>query len=197
MTWIRRLALAAAVLALGGVAACGLFEAREPNKPLPPATGCRALTGGPIAAVIPNIEDFYGRLSGQTCYNSVLDSTFFFHPDGIDSSQALPSTPYIGWTDSVEVASNANLGSVESFIEVGFQETGSPIISPDTEVRSFDYQLRLRSATTGPDTVRYTGIADITFHRGSDGQWKMTNWVDHRGGATDSTWGLLRAALRF
>jgi hypothetical protein len=194
----RKAQLFAAIFAGFVVGACGLFQAREPLQPPPPATGCRALTGGPTAAVIPNTEEFYGRTSGESCYNSMLDTSFVFHPDGIDSSQALPSTPFIAWNDSVEARSNANIGSVQQFVNVAFQDQGSPIISPDgtTEVRFYQYQLRLRSVTTGPDTLRYTGLADITFHRGPDGQWRMTNWVDHRGGVTDSTWGILRAAFR-
>ncbi len=180
------------------VGACGLFETREPFKPAPPVSGCRALTGGPNQAVIPNIEDFYGRPSTETCYNSLVDTSFLFHPDPQDSSQLLPQTPYIGWDEVVEANSNSRIGSLQDFIKVDFQREYSPtVISPDqtTEVHFYEYQLRL-SLVAAPETLRYTGLADITFHRGFDGQWKMTGWVDHRGAVNDSTWGNLRGQNR-
>ena len=46
------------------IGACGLFETRKPTKPAPPTTGCRPLTSSPTIAVIPNVEDFYGRFEG-------------------------------------------------------------------------------------------------------------------------------------
>jgi len=200
MTRARRWAgIVVACAACALVGACGLFETREPNKPPPPVVGCRALTGGANAAVVPNIEDFYARVSGFTCYNSTVDTSFSFHPDPQDSSQALPQTPYIGWDDAVEKTVNSNIANVVDFVEVQFQgEYAAPIISPDqtTETRFYDYQLRL-SLKTAPDTVRFTGQGDLTFHRGADGQWRVTNWVDHRGVVNDSTWGYLRAQFRF
>lgn len=181
------------------VAACGLFETRDPVEPPPPVSGCRPLTGGPNAAVIPNVEDFYARVSGLTCYNSTLDLTFAFHPDALDSSQLLPQTPFVGWNVDVEKSVASNVANVVDFMQVDFQgEYSPPVISPDqtTEVRFYDYQLRL-SLQSAPDTVRYTGQADLTFHRGVDGQWRITDWVDHRGGVADSTWGILRSQYRF
>lgn len=195
----RTILLSAAVcLAAGFIGACGLFDTREPLEPPPPVSGCRALTGGPTLAVIPNIEDFYGRTSGATCYNSLVDTSFLFHPDAQDSSVALPETPYIGWDEVVEGRVNSNIANAQDFMEVDFlSEYSSAIISPDqtTEVRFYDYQLRI-SLQTAPDTLRFTGLADITFHRGADGQWKMTGWVDHRGAVNDSTWGSLRREYR-
>lgn len=188
-------ALGAACVAAG---ACGLFETRDPLEPPPPVQGCRPLTGGPIPAVIPNIEDFYGRPSGLTCYNSVLDTAFIFHPDQQDSSQALPDTPYDGWDEVVEVNVNASIASLQDFMEVDFiQEYATAVISPDqtAQVRFLEYQLRV-SLQSAPDTVRYTGLADITFRRGADGQWKITDWVDRRGSVSDSTWGSFRREFR-
>jgi hypothetical protein len=192
--------LRAAILAGGtALAACSLFETRDPLEPPPPVEGCRALTGGPNAAVIPNVEDFYARVSDLTCYYSTLDTSFIFHPDAIDSSDALPQTPFVNWDDDVEKSVASNIANVADFMEVDFQgEYSSPIISPDqtTEVRFYNYQLRL-SLQSAPDTVRFTGQADLTFHRGADGQWKITDWVDRRGGVADSTWGFLRSQFRF
>jgi hypothetical protein len=189
----------AVLAACTAVAACSLFETRDPVEPPPPAEGCRPLTGGANAAVIPNVEDFYARVSGATCFNSTLDTSFIFHPDAIDSSDALPQTPFIDWNDDVEKDVAANIANVADFIEVDFQgEYASPVISPDqtTEVRFYDYQLRL-SLISASDTVRFTGQADLTFHRGADGQWKITDWVDRRGGVADSTWGFLRSQFKF
>lgn len=202
MPRMREFALAvAACAACTFVGACGLFETREPNKPPPPVSGCRPLTGGPNSAVIPNIEDFYARVSAATCYNSTLDDSFAFHPDPLDSSQALPQTPFIGWDEVVEKSVNLNIANVVDFMEVDFQEYGSPVISTDqrTEVRFYDYQLRLslKTGPTAPDTLRYAGQGDLTFHRGDNGEWRVTQWVDHRGAVTDSTWGLLRSQFRF
>lgn len=193
-----RTAVWSALFVVAGVAvgACGLFETRNPAQPLPPASGCRPLTTGPTSAVVPNTEEFYGKAGGITCYNSVLDTSFIFHPDPTDSSQALPQTPYVGWDEIVEADVNSRIASQQDFMEVDFQSEYSPaIIASDQETRFYQYQLRL-SFTSAPDTVRYTGLADLTFRRGADGQWKITDWVDHRGSVSDSTWGLLRGSQR-
>ena len=72
--------------------ACGLFETRTPEQPPPPTEeGCRSLTGL-TSAVVFNIEDFYGRGTGRTCYESMLDTSFVFHPDPQDSSPRPPGT---------------------------------------------------------------------------------------------------------
>jgi hypothetical protein len=187
--------VAAACMAVG---ACGLFETRDPMKPPPPgAGGCRPLTAGPTSAVIPNIEDSYGRDSTVTCYSSMIDTSFAFHPDPTDSSLAPPGR-YIAWNDSVEVRVNGNIATQQDFNSVGLTDKGGEIISPDsrTELRFYDYLVRI-SFNLSPDTLRYTGVADITFHRGADGQWRITSWVDHRGVVNDSTWGLLRGDNRF
>jgi len=185
--------VAAVSLAAGG---CGLFDTRNAAKPETPTEGCRPLTSGPTIAVIPNVEEFYGRSGAVTCYNSMVDSSFVFHPDPQDSSQALPQTPYVGWDETVEQDVNSRIASQQDFMKVDFQaEYAAAIISTNQEIRFYPYELRL-SLTSSPDTVRYTGRADLTFKRGTDGQWRITDWVDHRGSVSDSTWGLLRATER-
>lgn len=194
MARIIRIVAVIAGLLLGG---CGLFETRTPEQPPPPTEGCRPLTGGTFAVVL-NIEDFYGRLSGRTCYGSTLDTSFTFHPDAQDSSQFLPSTPFIGWDETVETQVNENIANVQRFIQVDFiDEYASAIISTDqnTEQRFWNYEIRL-AYQSPPDTIRFTGKADLTLHRGNTGEWRITSWVDHRGGVTDSTWGLLRGSSR-
>jgi len=198
MTFRRLLPWSVAVVVGAAVASCGLFKTRSPVQPSPPAEGCHPLTSGYLAAVL-NVEDFYGRLSGQTCYASTIDAAFAFHPDPQDSSQALPDTPYIAWDDSIETRVNTNIASVERFISIGFtREYASPLISPDqtTQVRFYEYLLRLH-VQGQVDTLRFTGLSDLTIHRGTDGQWRLTQWVDHRGSVSDSTWGLLRRTYRF
>ena len=191
--WLLRGCFIAACLMVG---ACGLFETRTPEQPPPPPEGCRPLTSGTLAVVL-NIEDFYGRLSGRTCYVSTLDTSFVFHPDPQDSSQFLPSTPFDAWDEVVEGQVNESIASVQKFIQVDFiDEYANAIISTDqnTEQRFWNYELRL--VVTAPDTLRFTGKADLTLHRGNTGEWRITSWVDHRGGVTDSTWGFLRGSSR-
>jgi hypothetical protein len=146
--------------------------------------------------VIPNTEDFYGRPGGITCFNSLIDTSFLFHADVLDSAQALPETPFIAWDEIVEERVNSSLANDQDFMEVDFPDQYSTAnTSPDVEVRFYDYQLRLRFKSA-PDTVRFTGRADLTFRRGADGQWRITDWVDHRGSVSDSTWGSLRRQYR-
>ncbi len=177
MPRMREFALGVVVTAACAfVGACGLFETREPNKPPPPVSGCRALTGGPNAAVIPNIEDFYGRVSAATCYNSTLDDSFAFHPDPLDSSQALPQTPFIGWDEVVEKGVNLNIANVVDFMEVQFQgEYASPVISTDQTDRSA--LLRLPAPAEREDRTDRPGHSALRGpgrpHLPPGGQWRM------------------------
>ena len=178
------------------VGACGLFETREPTAPQQPTEGCRPLTTSPTVGVIPNIEDFYGRVASATCYASTVDTSFVFQPDPTDVTVAPPGR-YDAWNDSVEVRVNGNIANQQDFISVDLTDKGGAIFpDQDTEQRFYDYFLRVSFATS-PETLRYTGAADITFHRGDNGQWTMTLWADHRGTVNDSTWGLLRGDNRF
>jgi len=122
-----------------------------------------------------------------------------FTPDPQDVSLFLPDSTFAGWDEVVEAQVNQNIANVERFIEVDFiSEYASAIISPDlnTEQRFWDYQVRA-AFQSPPDTLRFTGRADLTLHRQNTGEWKITNWVDHRAGAAvDSTWGRLRGSFR-
>jgi hypothetical protein len=183
---------------LTGLLSCGLFEPREPNRPPPLPSGCRSLTGS--LAIFANIEDpsvGYGRVSGLTCYGSMLDTSFVFHADPQDSAQALPLTPFIGWDETIESRVNSGVASDQDFIQVQFLDEYANPIFPDqsTEIRFREYMIRFSSKSL-PDTLRFTGLADMTFRRGTDGQWRITDWVDHRGSVNDSTWGLLRRQYR-
>ena len=198
MSMRRILAFGALCVGVGALS-CGLFEPRKPDRPPPIPSGCRSLTGGSVA-IVANIEDDsigYGRLGGLNCYKSMLDTTFIFHADPQDS--AADPAPYVGWDETVESRDNTNIASDEEFIEVRFLAEYATPIFPDqnTEVRFRGYQIRIQSRTqlNSPDILRFSGLADLTFHRGGDGQWRITDWVDHRS-ANDSTWGYLRRQYR-
>ena len=195
MGTMRRILCGVATVLLGMTVSCGLFETRDPQEPDPPDQQCRPLTS--TAAVILNVEDSYGQNSLRTCYASMIDTSFMFHPDAQDSLQN--PDPFAGWIDQVEISHNSQVATLQTFLEVDFQENGDPIISPDqnTELRFFDYTVRVGGLEgNDPAIRRYTGTADITFRRGTDGQWRMINWADHRGTVSDSTWGLLRSNHR-
>ena len=190
------MAVVATCLAAG---ACGLFETRTPEQPPPPPPEqCRPLTDS-TRTVVSNIEDFYGRVSGRTCYTSTLGDSFTFTPDPQDVSLFLPNTPFEGWNVVVEAGVNENIANVQAFIDVDFiDQYADAIISTDlsTEQRFWNYQLRIAYLAQPAETLRFTGKADLTFHRINTGEWKITSWVDHRGGVTDSTWGFLRGSSR-
>jgi|SoiMethySBSTD1v2_1073268.scaffolds.fasta_scaffold31703_4 hypothetical protein len=183
------------------VGGCGLFETRDPQKPGSTVDcGLPLTTGTP--AVIFNIQSFYGRPASEVCYANLIDTSFTFHPDAQDSSLFLPEIPFVGWDYNVELSVNSRVASTQDYIQVFFtSQYASAIISPDqnTELRFWNYQVRVRddSLLVANDTLRFTGKADLTLQRGSNGEWKLTNWIDHRGGATpDSTWGRLRGIYR-
>lgn len=194
--WIRLAFLAGLSALAAGSVSCGLFETRDPAEPEVPSQDCRPLTSS--FAVRLNVQDSYGRPSLRTCYESMLDTAFLFHPDPQDSLQNPPL--FAGWDEQVEAGHNSQIATLQTFIVVDFPSEYQPaIISPDqiTEVRFYEYVVRVAGLVPGvSDTARYTGLADITFRRGTDGQWRMVDWADHRGSVSDSTWGLLRSNHR-
>jgi len=193
VVWMIR---ASAVALVAATMSCGLFEAREPNEPEIPTQSCRPLASS--LAVTLNVEDSYGRTSLLNCYASMLDTTFAFHPDAQDSLQN--PIAFAGWDEQVEAAHNSQVASLQTFIIVDFlNEYRTAIIEPGgaTEIRFYEYVLRVRGLVPADTTIaRYTGLADITFHRRADGQWQIVDWADHRGSVSDSTWGLLRSNQR-
>ena len=106
-----------------------------------------------------NIESAYGRNTLLTCYSSLLDTTFLFHPDPQDSLQN--PIQFLGWDEQVEASHNSQVATLQTFIEVDFPgEYQNAIISPDqnTEVRFYEYLVRVRGLVpSDTTTARYTG----------------------------------------
>jgi hypothetical protein len=196
MTAMRStLRLGAAAALAAGALSCGLFDTRDPAEPEPINPNCRPLTGN--VAIILNVEDSYGRISLVTCYTSMIGETFLFHPDPQDSLQN--PLAFAGWDEIVEASHNSQVGTEQTFIEVVFpSEYQSHLESTDrrTETWFYEYLIRVAGLDDNPDTLRYTGLADITIQLGNDGQWRIIDWADHRGSVSDSTWGLLRSSKR-
>ncbi|HET9252770.1 MAG TPA: hypothetical protein VFP58_11710, partial [Candidatus Eisenbacteria bacterium] len=147
---------------------CGLFDTRDPAEPTPPSEDCLALTNS--VAVTANIETSYGRLNLITCYSSLFDTTFAFHPDAQDSLQNPDG--FAGWDEKVEAEHSSEIATLQTFINVNFPSQYQPaIISPDqkTEVRFYDYVIRVTGLVQADTTVaRFSGRADITFRRADD-----------------------------
>ncbi len=195
VTWVR-VGVAGAVAALA-IGACGLFEPRDSQPPPGPGPTCRALTDS--TQVMLSIQEYYARSTTATCYNALLDNSFTFTPDPQDVAQYLPQTPFVAWDDSVEVTDNSRIASLQDYVSVVFVGNYQPTITSDgglTQQIFKQYLVRV-SMSAAPDTVDYSGFADLTIHQGTDGQWRVTVWVDHRDSASgNSSWGILRADNR-
>jgi len=146
--------------------------------------------------VVSNVIQNYANLPGLTCYTSVLDPLFLFHPDGSDSNAAPPGT-YLNWTRDVESRVASNLASDDSFGVAVFDSeyTSRVVVNTRTEIRFYYYHLILHATRTQPDTL-FRGLADITFQEGVDQRWRITDWVDKRDGSGARTWGYARGLYR-
>lgn len=190
----RRTAVAALLLLLP-LAGCGLFEPRDPRPATDTGPRCRGLTAPDSLAI--NIEEQYGTLAGVTCFTSILDNSYLFHPDVQDSIDALPDSIYRNWNRTIESRVATNLAADAVYCAAVFDsQYAAPSVSPDlrTEVRFYAYHVLLRTRSA-PDTTRYQGLADLTFHQES-GFWHLTSWVDKRDASGLSTWGALRRTYR-
>ena len=191
--WRARLLLAGI---LGVIAGCGLFSPRDPRPG--GGAGATCLTPNSPSDVVSNILTSYGSLQGVTCYASMLDSSFTFHPDAADSIEAGTDTVYAHWTRDIENRVTGAISQNATFHLVVFDSTyATTVISPGpprTEVRFYAYHLVIH-ASQSPDTL-YQGRANITFTQGSDTQWHITNWQDQRDTSGNRTWGYLRRIYR-
>jgi len=191
----RHLVLAALTLIPLFLFGCSLFKAR----PIRPGGGAGVSCATPDTpeAVLANVIQHYAELAGVTCYTSMLDMGFAFHPDAADSIQALPDTVYANWNRDIETRVAGGLASDATFHVASFDsEYAARVISGDqrTQTRFYTYHLIIHASQV-PDTL-FKGRADITFFQGSDAQWHITNWIDKRDASGAPTWGFLRARYR-
>jgi hypothetical protein len=190
---IRRLAFGAVVLALLAVG-CGLFKPRDPVEiPGGPSVCSLCLDRTGANSVEANVQRTYGSDSCLTCYSDGLDESFAFHPDPTDSVQ-LPGK-FDNWNYDVESRVANGIASDTVFVTAVFDSEYTSRSTPNqsTEIRGYAYHVVVR---TTADSVRYQGLADITYHQGSDALWRITTWVDKRDGSGLPTWGQLRADYR-
>jgi len=189
---LRRLLILGSVAASLLVAGCGLFKARNPEKP-------SGVSNCPDRTVADNlsltIRQSYGDSTGVTCYTSILDPAFAFHPDPNDSLE--DPTAYVDWNESIESRVASNLAFAALYCSTVLDSEYAPRdVSTDqkTQVRHYAYHLLFRPKAS-PDTTRYQGRADITFQQGGV-LWTVTVWVDKRDASGYATWGQLRSLYR-
>ncbi len=191
--WHRSGVLLASIWSLV-LTGCGLFEPRDPRPG--GGVGVSCLVPNTPENVIANLLDHYASGPGLTCYVSMLDSAFLFHPDGQDSIEALPDTVYASWNRDVEARVTSDLAANTTFrVAVIDTEYAPRVISVDHQIRFYKYHLIIHASRAAPDTL-FSGLADITFFQGTDAQWHITNWVDKRDGSGARTWGYLRRLYR-
>jgi len=173
---------------------CGLFDTRAVKPGGGPGVPCA--TPNSPDDVVSNVVQNYANLAGLTCYTSMLDPIFLFHPDGSDSNDAPPGT-YLNWTRDVESRVSSNLAADDTFgvAVLDSEYTSRVVVDTRTEIRFYNYHLVLRATRTQPDTL-FRGLADITFHEGVDQRWRITDWVDKRDGSGARTWGYVRGLYR-
>jgi len=196
----RGIVVRLAVLALAaapGVFGCGIFSPRAPR----PGGGAGVVCVTPNAPdnVVSNVLAHYASLQGVTCYASMLDGSFTFHPDAADSIDAGADTVYVHWTRDIESRVAGNLAANATFHLVVFDSAyANPVFSPGpprSELRFYAYHLIIHAPQAAPDTL-FQGRANITFTQGSDAQWRITSWQDQRDTSGARTWGYLRRLYR-
>ena len=193
---ILKMVVLALVVAEGAVfSGCGLFKPRDP-EPGGAVSDCLAPSGsaGPNN-VVTNVVSHYASVAGLTCYSSMLDTSFAFHPDPADSIEALPGI-FDNWNREDESNDASNIAGDASFHSVVLDsQYASPVLSSDqrTLTRFYAYHLIVRSSK--PDTL-YQGRADITFFQSANAEWHITTWIDRRDASGQRTWGYLRSLYR-
>ncbi len=193
----RAAIFALATLALQGLG-CGIFTPRH-ERPGGGA-GVPCVTPNSANDVVSNVLAHYASLAGATCYSSMLDASFSFHPDAADSIDALPDAVFANWTRDIESRVASELAAKATFHKTVFDSTYATTVTspgpPRTELRFYAYHLIIRAPPpASPDTL-FQGRADITFTQGSDAQWHITGWQDRRDSSGARTWGYLRRLYR-
>ena len=187
---MRAAVVALALLAVG----CGLFEPREPLVPGTAGERCRNLTEPD--SLIENILVHYGTPGGSACYNSMIDTSFAFHPDPADS--AITPLKFEGWNWDVEGRVARKVETDVAFLQVVFDSTyQSPTFttSPTTETHYFAYHILVQLSNQA-DTTRYQGRLDIKFLQGAGSFYSIVEWWDRSDGSGYPTWSRLRADTR-
>jgi hypothetical protein len=177
-----------------GLFGCGLFEPRDPRSPDTEGERCRNLTEPD--SLVENILVHYGQLGGSNCYNSMVDTSFLFHPDPVDQS-ATPAK-YEGWNWDVETRVASKVATDVVFLQTVFDSSyQDPTIttSPRTETRYYAYHLLVQRPNQ-PDTTRYQGRVDIKFEQQPNSLWSIVEWTDHSDGSGFPTWGRFRGDTR-
>lgn len=190
------LLVTAAAVIFATLVGCGLFDTRDPRVPGIAGERCRNLTDPD--SLVENIIVHYGQRSGTSCYNSMLDSAFAFHPDPTDLSDN--PGPFLNWNRDVEarVTTNIAADSVQSFKVVFdslYQTTTEDPGPPRKATRFYQYHI-LFNRIGHSDTTRFQGRSDIIFKQGANSLWTILDWQDHRDGSAFPTWGRLRSDHR-
>lgn len=176
---------------------CGIFSPRDPRPG--GGAGVVCITPNTPGNVVSNVLAHYASLAGVTCYTSMLDTSFTFHPDAADSIAALPDTVFANWTADIESRVARNLAADATFRLTIFDSTYAATVTspgpPRSEVRFYAYHLIINASQAAPDTL-FQGRADITFTQGPDAQWRITGWQDRRDSSGARTWGYLRSLFR-
>ena len=198
-TVARMTVLALTVLATQ-MLGCGIFSPRDPRPGGGPAVAC--LTANAPDDVVSNVVAQYASFPGHTCYSSMLDTSFTFHPDAgdsIDAATAGQDTVYANWSASVESSVDLLLAREATFHMTVFDSMYATTVTspgpPRTELRFYAYHLIIHAPKPAPDTL-FQGHADITFTQRPDAQWTITGWQDRRDGSGARTWGYLRRLYR-
>jgi hypothetical protein len=192
----RPFAWGAVVLALLS-AGCGLFKPRDPVRVGGGSSCSICLARSTANNVEANVQQTYGSDSCLSCYTDGLDASFAFHPDPTDIIQS-DSTIFANWNYNVESRVAANIAADTVFVTAVFDSEYAPrsIVDqplPRRETRYYAYHVWVY---TQSDSVRYQGLADVTYQESSDALWRITTWVDKRDGSGLQTWGLLRRDYR-
>jgi hypothetical protein len=192
-TRLRNLIVLLTLIQLAGMSGCGLFKPRDPDPGGGGASDC--LTPNAPDNALTNVVRHYGIVTGITCYSSMLDSSFAFHPDVTDSIEALPGI-FSGWNRDVETTDAANVAGDSTFSVASLDsQYAVAVLSPDQRTLTRFYAYHLIAHSSKPDTL-YRGHADLTLFQSGNGEWHITTWVDHRDGSGARTWGYLRSLYR-
>ncbi|MEX0778949.1 MAG: hypothetical protein WD491_06015 [Balneolales bacterium] len=192
ITFVKYKAAALLLLCMT-MAACSVFETREPE---PPGRGDGSAFIQPDQAtdVIDNLKNAIASLNHANYLRCLSDDRFEYTPSG----QAQNTDPDLwqGWSkDDESVYFNNMRASSESFTGHQLQvENENPDFNPDdTQQYSADYTLTVDNNEDIPKVA--TGTMRLTLKAGDDGLWSIVEWVDSQDSGSFS-WSDIRASYR-